>query len=290
MIFDENKVNRIDFHMHTTVSDGTDTPEQIIGIVRDAGITLFSVADHDSIKSSVMIKNLLTENDPGFFSGVEFSCRDDEGKYHILGYGYDTNAESLKKITEFTHNNRMKKARLRLEYIKADYGFEFPREEIENLLRMDNPGKPHIGNLMVKYGYAPTKEIAIKDYINKLRVRTDYIRPETAIEGILAAGGVPVLAHPAYGDGDQLIIGDELDKRIKKLKDFGLEGVECFYSGFTVKLIRDAIGLADKYGLYITAGSDYHGSNKMVELGDTGLDYTKDFPESLHKFIRRVMQ
>ena len=290
MIFDENKVNRIDFHMHTTVSDGTDTPEQIIGIVRDAGITLFSVADHDSIKSSVMIKKLLTENDPGFFSGVEFSCRDDEGKYHILGYGYDTNAESLKKITEFTHNNRMKKARLRLEYIKADYGFEFPREEIENLLRMDNPGKPHIGNLMVKYGYAPTKEIAIKDYINKLRVRTDYIRPETAIEGILAAGGVPVLAHPAYGDGDQLIIGDELDKRIKKLKDFGLEGVECFYSGFTVKLIRDAIGLADKYGLYITAGSDYHGSNKMVELGDTGLDYTKDFPESLHKFIRRVMQ
>ncbi|MBR3004991.1 MAG: PHP domain-containing protein [Lachnospiraceae bacterium] len=290
MIFDENKVNRIDFHMHTTVSDGTDTPEQIIGIVRDAGITLFSVADHDSIKSSVMIKNLLTENDPGFFSGVEFSCRDDEGKYHILGYGYDTNAESLKKITEFTHNNRMKKARLRLEYIKADYGFEFPREEIENLLRMDNPGKPHIGNLMVKYGYAPTKEIAIKDYINKLRVRTDYIRPETAIEGILAAGGVPVLAHPAYGDGDQLIIGDELDKRIKKLKDFGLEGVECFYSGFTVKLIRDAIGLADKYGLYITAGSDYHGSNKMVELGDTGLDYTKDFPDSLHKFIRRVMQ
>ena len=191
MIFDENKVNRIDFHMHTTVSDGTDTPEQIIGIVRDAGITLFSVADHDSIKSSVMIKSLLTENDPGFFSGVEFSCRDDEGKYHILGYGYDTNAESLKKITEFTHNNRMKKARLRLEYIKADYGFEFPREEIENLLRMDNPGKPHIGNLMVKYGYAPTKEIAIKDYINKLRVRTDYIRPETAIEGILAAGGVP---------------------------------------------------------------------------------------------------
>ena len=99
-----------------------------------------------------------------------------------------------------------------------------------------------------------------------------------------------MLAHPAYGDGDQLIIGDELDKRIKKLKDFGLEGVECFYSGFTVKLIRDAIGLADKYGLYITAGSDYHGSNKMVELGDTGLDYTKDFPESLHKFIRRVMQ
>ena len=290
MIFDENKVNRIDFHMHTTVSDGTDTPEQIIWIVMDAGITLFSVADHDSIKSSVMIKNLLTENDPGFFSGVEFSCRDDEGKYHILGYGYDTNAESLKKITEFTHNNRMKKARLRLEYIKADYGFEFPREEIENLLRMDNPGKPHIGNLMVKYGYAPTKEIAIKDYINKLRVRTDYIRPETAIEGILAAGGVPVLAHPAYGDGDQLIIGDELDKRIKKLKDFGLEGVECFYSGFTVKLIRDAIGLADKYGLYITAGSDYHGSNKMVELGDTGLDYTKDFPDSLHKFIRRVMQ
>ena len=286
---DSELLKKIDLHMHTTMSDGTDTPEAIIKYVKDAGITLFSVADHDSVKSSVVIRKSLSEDDPAFINGVEFSCKDDEGKYHILGYGYDPKAVSIQKIVLKAHANRMKKVMARLEFIKTEFGFNLPKDEIDNLLKMDNPGKPHIGNLMVKYGYVPSKEIAIKDYINKLKTRTEYIKPEEAIEGILGAGGVPVLAHPVYGDGDQLILGEELDERIKRLVGFGLEGLECFYSGFTPKMRVLTLGFAEKYSLYVTAGSDYHGANKLVEIGDTGLEDTKEIPDGLQNFIRRVM-
>ena len=77
---------KIDLHMHTTVSDGTDTPEEILANVKEAGIELFSVTDHDAVKAGPMIRDLLKEGDPLFLTGAEFSCKDEEGKYHILGY------------------------------------------------------------------------------------------------------------------------------------------------------------------------------------------------------------
>ncbi len=124
---------------------------------------------------------------------------------------------------------------------------------------------------MVKYGFAATKEDAIGNFINRIHVKSEYIRPQEVISGILGSGGIPVLAHPIYGSGDQLILGEELDARVQHLTDLGLQGLEAYYSGFTGKLQSVALSLADAYGLYVTAGSDYHGSNKLISLGDTGL-------------------
>ena len=88
---------------------------------------------------------------------------------------------------------------------------------------------------------------------------------------VLMAGGIPVLAHPSYGSGEEIIVGDKMDMRLKRLMEYGLHGVEAFYSGFTNKLISEMLFFADKYDLYVTAGSDYHGKNKMEELGDNNL-------------------
>ena len=76
---------KIDLHIHTTASDGTDSPEEIISRVREAGLELFAVTDHDAVKSSARVMELLSPGDPAFLAGIEFSCRDEEGKYHILG-------------------------------------------------------------------------------------------------------------------------------------------------------------------------------------------------------------
>jgi predicted metal-dependent phosphoesterase TrpH len=282
--------DRIDLHMHTTVSDGTDTPKEIVERVRQAGIKLFSVTDHDAVKAGQIIPGILTEGDPRFIPGVEFSCKDEEGKYHVLGYGFAPDDPEILKTVKSGHSLRMKKVRARLEFLKEKFGFSFPDEEIGKLLAMDNPGKPHIGNLMVKYGYAATKELAIKEFINKLRFRGEYLRPEEAIRGILAAGGVPVLAHAVYGSGDELILGEELDERVRRLMDFGLQGVEGFYSGFTAKLSRMILDLAEKYDLYVTAGSDFHGANKLVILGDTGLPEPGEWPEGLLRFLERILE
>ena len=278
----------IDLHMHTSVSDGTDSPEEILLRVKEAGIGLFSVTDHDALKGSRIIPPLLRKGDPRFLSGAEFSCRDEQGKYHILGYGYDPEGASIREVVKAGHRLRMKKVEARLDFLRTEFGFAFPPEEIEGLMALDNPGKPHIGNLMVKYGFAESKETAIKQYLNRLRFPSEYVRPEAAIRGILESGGVPVLAHPAYGDGDQLILGEEMDERVRRLMGYGLKGMECFYSGFTVKLCRQMLALAERYGLYVTCGSDYHGSNKMVELGDTGLDTGLEYPEGLRRFLEEM--
>ena len=278
----------IDLHMHTTVSDGTDTPAEIVARVRKAGIRLFSVTDHDAIKGCAVIQSIRTADDPAFLTGVEFSCRDEKGKYHILGYGYDPNAAPIREFAESGHRLRIGKVKARLVFLAERFGFSFPQEEFDALFSLDNPGKPHIGNLMVKYGYARTKEEAIKEYIDQIRFRSEYVRPEDAIRAILGAGGIPVLAHPSYGNGDQLILGEEMDMRLRHLMDFGLQGVEAFYSGFTPRLRREMLSFAERDGLYVTAGSDYHGTNKMVALGDTGLGEPDDWPEGLRRFLTDV--
>ena len=278
----------IDLHMHTLLSDGTDTPEQVLQRAREAGMTLFSVTDHDSIESSRLLPPLLSEGDPRFLPGVEFSCRDELGKYHILGYGYAPDGPAIGAVVEKGHGLRMKKVRARLAFLADAFGFSFPEAEVDALLSLNNPGKPHIGNLMVRHGYAPTKDEAIRNYIDKLRLPNEYIRPEEAIEGILRAGGIPVLAHPAYGSGDQLILGEEMDSRIRRLMGFGLQGLEAYYSGFTDKLRQQILSFAKRYGLYVTAGSDYHGANKLVQLGDTGLRVEEDLPTGLTRFLREA--
>ena len=157
----------IDLHIHSSVSDGTDTPEEILAKVREAGVKVFSLTDHDAVKGCGVIRPLLEPGDPFFLNGVEFSCKDEQGAYHILGYGYDPESTPIKDLIEKGHSFRMKKCTLRLEFLEETYGIIFPEEEIEELLHQENPGKPHIGNLMVRCGYAETKEQAITQFINR---------------------------------------------------------------------------------------------------------------------------
>ena len=114
------------------------------------------------------------------------------------------------------------------------------------------------------------------------------MHPQEAIEGILKSGGIPVLAHPSYGDGDQLIIGEEMEQRLLRLMDFGLKGLEAFYSGFTPKIQSETLLLAQRYDLYVTAGSDYHGINKMIDLGWTNLEDLSEAPPGLLRFLEDV--
>ena len=275
--------------MHSVVSDGTDTPEEMITKVRDAGIDMFALTDHDAIIGCKTILGCISGGDPLFITGSEFSCKDDHGKYHILGYNYDPDGKSIGDVVDLGHGYRMEKVTARLDFIKDTFGFDFSPEDIDALLALNNPGKPHIANLMVRYGYAESKEDAFDKYLNKLRFKDQYVRPEEAIRGILGSGGIPVLAHPPYGDGDQLILGDEMEERLKRLMDFGIKGVEGFYSGFTPKLCQMMLGLAEKYDLYVTAGSDYHGKNKLIALGDNNLPEKSEWPDGLTRFIEDVI-
>lgn len=280
---------KIDLHMHTRVSDGTDDPSEMISRAKEAGLDLFAVTDHDEMKGCGIVRSLRREGDPHFLCGVEFSCKDEEGQYHILGYGQDPDAAPLRAAADKGHGYRLSKLVTRVQKLEEMFGFTFPEEEIKKLLLLDNPGKPHLGNLMVALGYAPDRSTAIREYINKVHAGgQEYLRPEEAIRAILESGWIPVLAHPSYGRGDDLILEDAMDRRLKKLIGFGLQGVEAFYSGFSDKLRGEVLGFAEKYDLYVTAGSDYHGTNKLVKLGDTGLEPGMEMPRGLERFLSKI--
>ena len=276
----------VDLHMHSVVSDGTDSPAELLTKVKAAGIGLFALTDHDAVRGCLTIRALRKPEDPRFLPGVEFSCRDRLGKYHILGYAYRAEAASLRAVVELGHSYRVSKLRARLDALGTKFGIRFPEEAERELSALDNPGKPHIANLMVRFGYAETKDRAMREYLNELKVRGEYVRPEEAIRGILGAGGIPVLAHPCFGDGDQLILGAELEERVDRLMGFGLQGLEAYYSGFSEKLRGEALELAERRGLYVTAGSDYHGKNKLVRLGDTGFPRSGPLPSGWERFLR----
>lgn len=276
----------IDLHMHTAVSDGTDTPAELLGVMRAAGVDCFSVTDHDAIAGCEQVKALRVPGDPQFLFGVEFSCMDEMGKYHVLGYGYDPASGAICSVIEEGHENRIKKLGLRLRMLRDDFGIAFPDADVDALYALSNPGKPHIANLMVRYGHADSIRKAFETVLNRLAVPEYYIRPEEAIRGIVGAGGVPVLAHPCYGDGDQLIVGDALTERVRRLTDFGLAGLEGYYSGFTETLQQQVLALADRFDLYVTAGSDYHGRNKLIRPAETGLDPKAPLPKRLERFLK----
>ena len=278
----------IDLHMHSTVSDGTDSPAELLRRVRELGLGLFSLTDHDAVSGCREIASLLRPGDPLFLTGVEFSCRDEEGRYHILGYGSDPDSPDIKALVDAGHGLRIRKVRARLARLEDEYGFSFPPDETAALFRLDNPGKPHIARLMVKHGFSRTIGEAITNYIDRLHLVSEHIRPEAAVSAVIAAGGIPVLAHPVFGDGRQFVAGDALEARILRLADMGLAGVEAYYSGFAPELCREVVSIAERHSLLITAGSDYHGANKSVPLGNTGLRADESPPDGLIRFLKEA--
>ena len=263
--------HKVDLHIHTTVSDGTDSPLMLLTKVRRMRMDVFSVTDHDAIGGCQEIVKSMQEGDPAFIQGAEFSARDSKGRYHILAYAYDFNAPSIIELAKLYHNNRMSKLDGRIAFLEQEYGFYFSQDEKDMLHSLSNPGKPHLGNLMTEHGYALDRNDAISNYINHYHGPELKLRPEEVITAILDAGGIPVLAHPIYGDGGQNLTEEQLRDRADRLGEMGLMGFECYYSGFNFFQQEMLIEIAREHGFYVSAGSDCHGMNKRISIGETGI-------------------
>ncbi|MGN0405014.1 MAG: PHP domain-containing protein [Bariatricus sp.] len=272
-----------DLHMHSIYSDGTDTPSSLLQKVKAAGIDLFSLTDHDSCDGCVEMQKVLQPDDPAFIYGVEFSCRDGKGKYHILGYGYDPEKSSIIEAVQITHSARLDKAKNRLKYLEDQYGFVFSEEEQNEFFALENPGKPHLAKMMLARGYVTEKSEAFR-ILGGYHGKERYLSPEEAIDAILFADGIPVLAHGILADGSKVLTEEETEERISRLKVNGLMGVECYYSGFTDLQKNIMLKFAETYNLFVTAGSDYHGANKTVKIGNTN----QPSPEVMQRFYKAL--
>ncbi len=257
----------IDLHIHSKASDGTDDIDELLDKIREAGITTFAVTDHDTIEGAMEMEGC-AHDDMTFIRGIEFSCITEAGKCHILGYGYDWNARPFRELLEEGRKRRRKKLESRLEYLKSEFGIEFSDSELEKLRMMSSVGKPHLGNLLVSKGYANDRRSAIEKYINPCKTESARLDGIKVIKAILASGGIPVWAHPLGGTDEREITIPEFEKQLKVLMEAGIQGLECYYSKYTEEQVSFLVNTARRNDLLISGGSDYHGGNKSVRLGE----------------------
>ena len=274
---------KVDLHIHTTASDGADTPRALAEKIAAAGLRLFSVTDHDTIAGALEMEKLVPQG-VRYIRGVEFSCVSPAGKCHILGYGYDPDHPALLEALAEGRRLRLEKLDRRLEQLKRDHGIELTEDERSWLLSLGSPGKPHLGQIIRRRGLAPDLDGAIRGFIRDVPGR-DRIEAKLAIEAITAAGGFPVWAHPLGGEGEKRLTEEKFESLLETLLGYGLRGLECRYSRYGRKESEFLLDHAARRGLVPTGGSDYHGSNKKdIQLGQLGYDWTVD-TEKLYGII-----
>lgn len=251
---------KVDLHLHTTASDGGDTPAELLTKAADAGLSVIAITDHDTIDGHPSPDAV----PPGIrlIRGVEFSCVLPGGKCHILGYGFDPGDAVFRAALDEGHRLRAEKTEKRVAFLAQRFGIVLTEAELAWLWSQKSPGKPHFGRILVNRGLAPDLSTAIREFINPCRGGADRIDAETAVRGILHAGGIPVWAHPLGGEGERRLTEAEFDARLPHLLSCGLRGLECHYSRYTPADIAFLRRRAKERGLLISGGSDYHGANK----------------------------
>lgn len=267
-------MHKIDLHLHTTASDGSDTPSELLALAKEAGLTVISVSDHDTLAGCIeAIK--APQNDVKVITGIEFSCHhygECDFDCHILGYGFDIDSPELLSTIAHGREMRLFKLKARLEYLETHLGISFNGEELAWLRSLNSVAKPHLAELIVKRGMADSIADAIHKYLKGDAFPDDRIDAAEAIKAIRAAGGVPVYAHPLGGEVEKRLTKEELEPRIDALVSAGIMGLECYYSRYSSDDEALLVSLAQNRGLLVSAGSDYHGKNKTVVLGTLSTD------------------
>ncbi len=278
--------SNVDLHIHTTASDGSDTPAELARKV--AGLRLFSVTDHDTIEGALAMEALVPAG-VRYIRGVEFSCTDPAGKCHILGYNYNPDHPAFQAALQEGRRLRLNKMRLRVEALRRDFGLELTQAEADWLWSRKSPGKPHLGKIILDRGLAESIDSAIRGFIRDVPGR-DRIEAKTAVEAIEVSGGFPVWAHPLGGEGEKRLSPEKFEKLLSALTGYGIRGLECYYSRYSAREAALLAARARALGLTPTGGSDYHGSNKRgIELGCLGTDPV-DWPIDTEELFGIILQ
>jgi len=275
---------RIDLHTHSTASDGTDTPAELVMRAAHAGLDVVAITDHDTTagwaEAAAAAPDGLT-----VVPGAEFSCVHVTGtgrriSLHVLGYLFDPADAALRDGRARLRDSRVVRARKIVDLLAADdYPISWP--QVEQLAGTAAVGRPHIGRALVESGVVPDVDTAFRTLLSSRHpyyVPKDDLPVLEAVRMIRAAGGLPVFAHPFARRRGPVVDADV----IATMAAAGLVGIEVDHPDQDADDRAEAAGIARELDLVATGSSDYHGTNKTVALGECATS-----PEAYAQLLER---
>ncbi|GEJ97993.1 PHP domain-containing protein [Streptomyces sp. NPDC003388] len=272
---------RIDLHCHSTASDGTDTPAELVLGAAAAGLDVVALTDHDTTRGYAEAIAALPEG-LTLVTGAELSCRVDGVSMHMLAYLFDPEEPALLAERELVRDDRVPRARAMVAKL-AELGVPVTWEQVERIAAGGSVGRPHVATALVELGVVPTVDDAFtEEWLadgGRAFVEKHETDPFEAIRLVKGAGGVTVFAHPAAVKRGRTVP----EPVIAEMAAAGLDGIEVDHMDHDADARARLRGLAGELGLLVTGSSDYHGSRKTVSLGA----YTTD-PEVYGEITRRA--
>ena len=269
-------MSKVDLHIHSTVSDGKFSPEEIVSKAAALGLTIIALADHDSVDGIAPALGATKAFPPlRIIPCVEISTDMPSGEAHVLGYFIDYTSDELNASLEKFRSSRQRRAQGMIAKLH-NLGIRVDWQRVQEIAGDGSIGRPHIAQAMLEKGYITSIKDAFTGYIEHggpAYVEREKMTPAEAVALIARSNGLPVLAHPfTVIDPQAMVI---------ELKTAGLVGIEAYYNGYTADEIKSLVSLADKHGLIATGGSDYHGLDDSDETMLGGVDVPVESAERL---------
>jgi predicted metal-dependent phosphoesterase TrpH len=253
-------VGKIDLHIHSTASDGSYSPEEVVRKSASLGLTIIALTDHDST-DGIAPAQAAALAFPGLtvVPAVEINTDVATGEAHVLGYFIDYESGELQAELSRLRNSRHGRAQKMLAKL-ANLGIHVEWQRVQELAGDGSIGRPHLAKAMLEKGYIASFPEAFDKYIGRYGpayVERAKISPAEAVALILRCNGLPVLAHPlTVNDPESLIL---------ELKAAGLAGIEAYYNSYTAEETDRLVSLARQHDLITTAGTDFHGLGSAGE-------------------------
>jgi predicted metal-dependent phosphoesterase TrpH len=257
-----------DLHLHTTFSDGTYSPEELVAQARRHGLAAISLTDHDTVEGCATTAAECQRAGIEFITGTELTAEHDGNELHVLGYFIDIRHQRLLgELAKFqtVRQNRIREMTTRLNAL----GIPLQAETVFALANCQAPGRPHVARALVQEGFCADLDTAFERFLKKSKpawVPKFKMSAAEAIALLHEAGGLAVLAHPGLNRTDDII---------PALVKAGLDGLECFHSKHSTAVSEHYLQIADAHQLLVTGGSDCHGMSKGKPLiGTIKVPYT----------------
>jgi|TARA_B100000809_G_scaffold261007_1_gene309031 predicted metal-dependent phosphoesterase TrpH len=251
----------VDLHLHTTASDGTRTPKELVKLLSQNGLKLVAITDHDSLEGIPEAKRELAYHpDMTLIPGVEISADMDESEVHVLGYHLNEDDAELQKVLAHFRKGREGRGEQMVQKLN-EMGIAITWERVVDLAQGGAIARPHVARAMLEKGYITELKEAFDKYIGRggpAYVRREKMSPEESVELIRKFGGIPVLAHPTYTKDPESLVASLVTK--------GLAGMEVYYKNYNEETVQSLLAISQRHGLLALGGSDYHANYEGDEV------------------------